>query len=151
MPPKNQNEIFSKTETNIKILKEKLQKEKLFFPIKKNFESLVDTYQGIGMDIFKPTSYSIILNFNFDKDKKVFKIKDLNKEMKKLLRYMGLKKKDLGNVEMVLNFFKTLIEKCDKFQRQQKIIDYELVEAKRTLIFKQSVNISIIKYRIQEV
>jgi len=129
----------SKLETNLKCLKERLQKEKTFFPIKTDFESYVEKYYGCGLDIYKPTSYSIILNFEYDPTKKVFKIKDLNKDMKRMLRYMGLKKKDLGNVELVLKFFKTLIEKCDKFQKKQKMIDLEMIESKRTLLFTNSV------------
>ena len=75
----NRVDKFSKGETNLKVLKDKLQKEKLFFPTGKdngkrvfeNFEVLYDKYYSTGLDIFKPTSYSIILNFEFDNGEQI--------------------------------------------------------------------------------
>jgi hypothetical protein len=86
-----------------------------------------------GIEIFKPRYYEILENISYDKEKRVFNLKNISSDLKSLFIKAGLRKKDLKNPSFALNIFKAFILFFDSIQQKKKMQTQKIFKVKNRL------------------
>lgn len=102
-------------------------------------EDIVKSYDAKvfeeGVEICKPIYYELLNTIFYNKEKKVFNLQNIPKEVKSLFIKSGLKKKDLKNESLALNIFKAFIICFDQLQLRKKEKTHKLLKKENRVDF----------------